>query len=89
MLFPPTQRHQAATRNVLLGLVSPLESHGVLLAQLKAGSEAGKVPTEFAKRLRTNSEAATSAAVVVVAVILMLVEMVLVFCWFVVEAERW
>ena len=47
MLFPPNQRHQAATRNVLLGLGSPLESYGVLLAQLKAGSQAGKVPTEF------------------------------------------
>ena len=47
---------------------------------MKAGSQAGKVPTVVAKRLRTNSDAATSVAVVVVvAVIVMPVEVVLVF----------
>ena len=83
MLFPPTLGDHEIRRNLLHGQVSLFYQgniHGVLLAQLKAGSQAGKVPTVVAKRLRTNSDAATSVAVVVVvAVIVMPVEVVLVF----------
>ena len=83
MLFPPTLGDHEKRRNLLHGQVSLFfqgNIHGVLLAQLKAGSQAGKVPTVVAKRRRTNSDAATSVAVVVVvAVIVMPVEVVLVF----------